>query len=96
MMTANGEVPPTGKSYKAPFVAVFELSGTGLITACREYYDTASLRRSARLDRLRSDSSRIRITSSLSVGSSPSQDSARARTLGAHGIGFGRGENRCR
>jgi steroid delta-isomerase-like uncharacterized protein len=42
MMTANGEIPPNGKSYEAPFVAVCELSGTGLITACREYYDTAA------------------------------------------------------
>jgi steroid delta-isomerase-like uncharacterized protein len=42
MMTADGEVPPTGKSYEAPLVAVCEVSGTGLITACREYYDTAA------------------------------------------------------
>jgi steroid delta-isomerase-like uncharacterized protein len=42
MMTANGEVPPTGKSYEAPYVAVCELSGTGLIMALREYYDTAA------------------------------------------------------
>jgi ketosteroid isomerase-like protein len=41
-MTADGEVPPTGKSYEAPLVAVCEVSGTGLITACREYYDTAA------------------------------------------------------
>lgn len=42
MMTADGEVPPTGKSYEAPLVAVCELSDTGLIMACREYYDTAA------------------------------------------------------
>ena len=42
MMTADGEVPPTGKSYEAPLVAVCEVSGSGLITACREYYDTAA------------------------------------------------------
>jgi steroid delta-isomerase-like uncharacterized protein len=42
MMTADGEVPPTGKSYEAPYVAVCELSETGLITALREYYDTAA------------------------------------------------------
>jgi ketosteroid isomerase-like protein len=42
MMTADGEVPPTGKSYVAPLVSVCELSGTGLITACREYYDNAA------------------------------------------------------
>jgi steroid delta-isomerase-like uncharacterized protein len=41
MQTAAGEVPPTGKSYEAPFAAVCELSSTGLIMACREYYDTA-------------------------------------------------------
>ena len=33
MMTADGEVLPTGKSYEAPLVAVCELSGTGLIAA---------------------------------------------------------------
>jgi ketosteroid isomerase-like protein len=42
MMTANGEVPPTGKSYETPLVSVCELSGTGLITACRDYYDNAA------------------------------------------------------
>ena len=42
MMTADGEVPPTGKSFEAPLVAVCELSGTGLIAASREYYDTAA------------------------------------------------------
>lgn len=42
LQTAAGEVPPTGKSYEAPFAAVCELSSTGLITACREYYDTAA------------------------------------------------------
>lgn len=42
MMMADGEVPPTDKSYETPVVAVCELSGTGLITACREYYDTAA------------------------------------------------------
>lgn len=42
MQTAAGEVPPTGKSYEAPFAAVCELTDTGLIKACREYYDTAA------------------------------------------------------
>jgi steroid delta-isomerase-like uncharacterized protein len=42
MTTADGDVPPTGNSFEAPLVAVCEVSGTGLITACREYYDTAS------------------------------------------------------
>lgn len=42
MLTAAGEVPPTGKSYQAPFAAVCELSDAGLIMACREYYDTAA------------------------------------------------------
>ena len=42
MQTAAGEVAPTGKSYEAPFAAVCELTDTGLITACREYYDTAA------------------------------------------------------
>jgi steroid delta-isomerase-like uncharacterized protein len=42
MTTADGEVPPTGKSFVAPLVAVCELSGTGLIATCREYYDTAA------------------------------------------------------
>ncbi|WP_457965485.1 ester cyclase [Arthrobacter sp. D1-29] len=39
---ADGEVPPTGKSFEAPLVSVLELSDSGLITACREYYDTAA------------------------------------------------------
>lgn len=42
MLTPDGEVPPTGKSYEAPLVAVCELTDTGLIKACREYYDTAA------------------------------------------------------
>jgi steroid delta-isomerase-like uncharacterized protein len=42
MTTAAGEIPPTGKSYEAPLVAVCELTDTGLIMACREYYDTAA------------------------------------------------------
>ena len=42
MATADGEVPPTGRSYKAPLVTVCELSDEGLITAAREYYDTAA------------------------------------------------------
>ena len=42
LMTADGEVPPTGKSYVAPFVAVCEVTGSGLIAASREYYDTAA------------------------------------------------------
>ena len=42
MPTPGGDVPPTGKSYTAPLVAVCELTGTGLIANCREYYDTAA------------------------------------------------------
>jgi steroid delta-isomerase-like uncharacterized protein len=42
MKTPDGKIPPTGKSYEAPLVAVFELSDSGLIRACREYYDTAA------------------------------------------------------
>ncbi|MBT2513072.1 hypothetical protein [Arthrobacter sp. ISL-30] len=42
MMTADEEVPPSGKSCEAPLVAVCELSDTGLSMACREYYDTAA------------------------------------------------------
>jgi steroid delta-isomerase-like uncharacterized protein len=42
MATADGEVPPTGRSYKAPLVTVCELSEEGLIAAAREYYDTAA------------------------------------------------------
>ena len=42
MATADGEVPPTGRPYKAPFVAVCELSEEGLIASAREYYDTAA------------------------------------------------------
>lgn len=41
LTTANGEVPPTGKSFEAPLVSVCELSDSGLVVACREYYDTA-------------------------------------------------------
>jgi steroid delta-isomerase-like uncharacterized protein len=42
MATPDGEIPPTGKWYEAPLVAVCELSDAGLIAACREYYDTAA------------------------------------------------------
>jgi steroid delta-isomerase-like uncharacterized protein len=42
MMTAGGEIPPTGKSFETPLVSVCELSDSGLIKACREYYDTAA------------------------------------------------------
>lgn len=42
MTTADGEVPPTGKSFEAPFVSVCELSDSGLVMAWREYYDTAA------------------------------------------------------
>ncbi|MEJ2856185.1 MULTISPECIES: nuclear transport factor 2 family protein [unclassified Saccharothrix] len=42
MTTPGGEVPPTGKSFETPFAVVCELSGTGLVAACREYYDTAA------------------------------------------------------
>lgn len=42
MATPEGEVPPTGRSYMAPLVAVCELTDTGLIAACREYYHTAA------------------------------------------------------
>lgn len=41
MTTPEGEVPPTGRSYVAPLVAICELTDTGLIAECREYYDTA-------------------------------------------------------
>ena len=41
MMTADGEVPPTGKSYETPSPCA-SCSGTGLITACRDYYDNAA------------------------------------------------------
>jgi hypothetical protein len=42
MATPEGEVPPTGRSYMAPLVAVCEVTDTGLIAACREYYHTAA------------------------------------------------------
>jgi steroid delta-isomerase-like uncharacterized protein len=41
MATPEGEVPPTGRSYVAPLVAICELTDTGLIAECREYYDPA-------------------------------------------------------
>lgn len=43
MATPEGEVPPTGRSFISPFVAVCEVTDTGLIAAGREYYDTAAL-----------------------------------------------------
>ena len=43
MATPEGEVPPTGRSYIAPLVAICELTDTGLIAECREYYDPAGL-----------------------------------------------------
>jgi steroid delta-isomerase-like uncharacterized protein len=42
MATPEGEVPPTGRSYIAPLIAVCELTDTGLIAECRECYDTAA------------------------------------------------------
>jgi len=42
MATPEGEVAPTGRSYVAPLVAICELTDTGLIAECREYYDTAA------------------------------------------------------
>jgi len=42
MATPEGEVPPTDRSYVAPLVAICELTDTGLIAECREYYDTAA------------------------------------------------------
>ena len=42
MATPEGEVPPTVRSYMAPLVAVCEVTDTGLIAVCREYYHTAA------------------------------------------------------
>lgn len=41
MATPEGDVPPTGRSYVTPLVAICELTDTGLIAECREYYDPA-------------------------------------------------------
>lgn len=41
MTTPEGEAPPTGRSFVAPLVTIFELTDTGLIAESHEYYDPA-------------------------------------------------------
>jgi hypothetical protein len=42
LATPEVGVPPTRRSYIAPLIAGCELTDTGLIAECREYYDTAA------------------------------------------------------
>lgn len=41
MVMPDGEVPPTGRSFVAPLVTIFELTAAGLIAEAHEYHDPA-------------------------------------------------------